>query len=54
MLVPHQRSIPRCTDIATGNARTTPDLVPVGPQACNGKCDGEGGDDEEQQTENMF
>jgi hypothetical protein len=51
---PHQRPEPRWANIATGEARTGAKLAPVGPPASNDKCHCQDGDDEHQQTENLF
>jgi hypothetical protein len=51
---PHQRPEPRWADIATGEARTSVKLTPVGPHASNDKCCCQDGDDEHQQSENLL
>lgn len=51
---PHQRPEPRWADIATSEARTSAKFAPVGPHASNDKSHCQDGDDEHQQTENLF
>lgn len=52
--VPHQRPEPRWADIPTGKPRTGAKFAPIGPHASNDKCHRQRGDDQHQQTENLF